>query len=67
MCWTRQDAAMNRPSLVQITELSEQEANNRAEKQAEQALNALAAAGVRESQSLGYLKDLAEFVVVREQ
>jgi geranylgeranyl diphosphate synthase type I len=62
-----QDAAMNRPSLVQITELSEQEANNRAEKQAEQALNALAAAGVRESQSLGYLKDLAEFVVVREQ
>ncbi|ERG98674.1 MAG: geranylgeranyl pyrophosphate synthase [Haloquadratum sp. J07HQX50] len=62
-----QDAAMNRPSLVQITELSEQEANSRAEKQAEQALNALAAADVHESQSLGYLKDLAEFVVVREQ
>jgi len=64
---TGQDAEMGRPSLVQVTGLSADEANQRAHDQSEQALDALAASNVDESEPLGYLKDLAEFVVVRER
>ena len=64
---TGQDAEMDRPSLVQVTGLSAEEANQRAHDQSEQALDALAASNVDDSESLGYLQDLAEFVVVRER
>jgi len=64
---TGQDAEMGRPSLVQVTGLSADEANQRAHEQSEQALDALAASNVDDSEPLGYLKDLAEFVVVRER
>ena len=64
---TGQDAEMDRPSLVQVTGLSAAEANQRAHDQSEQALDALAASNVDDSEPLGYLQDLAEFVVVRER
>jgi len=64
---TGQDEEMDRPSLVQVTDLSAGEANQRAHDQSEQALEALAASNVDDSEPLGYLQDLAEFVVVRER
>ena len=64
---TGQDAEMDRPSLVQVTQLTASEANERARKQCEQALDALDASEVDDSEPLGYLQDLAEFVVVRER
>ncbi|MFB6093166.1 MAG: polyprenyl synthetase family protein [Haloquadratum sp.] len=64
---TGQDAEMDRPSVVQVTELSVAEANERAHEQSERALDALDASEVDDSEALGYLRDLAEFVVVRER
>ena len=64
---TGQDAQMDRPSLVQVTELTVEEADGRARTQSEQALDALATSNVDESDSLEYLRHLAEFVVVRER
>jgi geranylgeranyl diphosphate synthase type I len=64
---TGQDAAMDRPSLVQVTELTVEEANGRAHAQSELALDALATSNVDDSEPLEYLQDLAEFVVVRER
>ncbi|SFR34433.1 polyprenyl synthetase family protein [Halogeometricum limi] len=64
---TGQDEQMDRPSVVQVTELTPTEANQRARDQSDQALDALDAAELRETDSLGYLRDLAEFVVVRER
>ncbi|WP_311170762.1 polyprenyl synthetase family protein [Halobellus ordinarius] len=64
---TGQDAEMDRPSLVQVTDLSVEEANQRAHDQSDGALEALAASNVDDSEPLGYLQDLAEFVVVRER
>jgi geranylgeranyl diphosphate synthase type I len=64
---TGQDAEMDRPSLVQVTELTVEEANGRARSESERALEALATSNVDESESLEYLQDLAEFVVVRER
>jgi geranylgeranyl diphosphate synthase type I len=64
---TGQDAAMDRPSLVQVTDLTVEEANGRARSESERALEALATSNVDDSESLEYLQDLAEFVVVRER
>lgn len=64
---TGRDEKMNRPSLVQVTTLSPEEANRRARGQADRALKALATAEVADSQARTYLRDLAEFVVVRER
>jgi geranylgeranyl diphosphate synthase type I len=64
---TGQDAAMDRPSLVQVTDLTVKEANGRARSESERALEALATSNVDDSESLEYLQDLAEFVVVRER
>jgi geranylgeranyl diphosphate synthase type I len=58
---------MNRPSLIQITGLSPEEANQRARTQADLALEALTTAAVEETDARAYLRDLAEFVVVRER
>ncbi|XVH30321.1 polyprenyl synthetase family protein [Haloferacaceae archaeon DSL9] len=64
---TGQDEEMDRPSLVQITDLTPEEANDRAHEQAELALEALETADLDETEANGYLRDLAEFVVVRER
>ncbi|ELZ30456.1 farnesyl-diphosphate synthase [Halogeometricum pallidum JCM 14848] len=64
---TGQDVQMDRPSVVQVTDLTPAEANQRAREQSDQALGALDAAEVEETDSIGYLRDLAEFVVVRER
>ncbi|MDR5674454.1 polyprenyl synthetase family protein [Halalkaliarchaeum sp. AArc-GB] len=64
---TGQDEQMDRPSFVQVTGLSVEEANRRAQRQADLALQSLEAADVPETAAKGYLRDLAEFVVVRER
>ncbi len=64
---TGQDAEMERPSLVRITEMTPEEANERARRESEAALSALETAEVADSEAVGYLRDLAEFVVVRER
>ena len=61
------DEAMERPSLVRITELTPEEINGRAREESEAALSALSAADPGDSPAVGYLEDLAEFVVVRER
>ncbi|MFC4359558.1 polyprenyl synthetase family protein [Halobium salinum] len=64
---TGQDAEMDRPSVVQVTELTPEEANARAREQADLALDALATTELDDTAAMGYLRDLAEFVVVRER
>jgi geranylgeranyl diphosphate synthase type I len=64
---TGQDAEMDRPSIVQVTDLTPAEVNARAREQSEQALAALSTADIDESEAQGYLRDLAEFVIVRER
>ncbi|WP_254839953.1 polyprenyl synthetase family protein [Natronomonas marina] len=64
---TGQDEAMERPSLVQITDMTPEEANERARRESEAALEALEATDAVGSEAAGYLQDLAEFVVVRER
>ncbi|QSG13820.1 polyprenyl synthetase family protein [Halapricum desulfuricans] len=62
-----QDAAMERPSLVEVTQLTPEEANERARKQSDAALEALSTVDTEAEESLAYLEDLAKFVVVRER
>jgi len=64
---TGQDEAMDRPSVLQVTDLTPEAADERARTEADEALAALETAGVGESDARGYLRDLAEFVVVRER
>jgi len=66
---TGRDAAMDRPSLVQVTDLGPEAANERAREESDRALAALDAARpeLPETEAIGYLRDLAEFVVVRER
>jgi geranylgeranyl diphosphate synthase type I len=64
---TGQDEAMDRPSLVQVTDIEPEAANGRARAEADRALAALDSADLDETAALGYLRDLAEFVVVRER
>ena len=62
-----QDAAMERPSLVEVTQLTPEEANERARAQSDAALEALSTIEAEDEQALAYLEDLAKFVVVRER
>ena len=64
---TGQDEAMERPSLVRITDTTPEEANERAREESEAALSALETTDAVDSKAAGYLQDLAEFVVVRER
>jgi len=64
---TGHDAAMERPSVVQVTDLTPEEATARAEAESEAALEALAAVDADDSEAGQYLRDLARFVVVRER
>ena len=64
---TGHDAAMERPSIVEVTDLSPTEANRRAREESDAALDALAATDARDSEAIGYLRNLAEFVIERER
>ena len=64
---TGQDAEMDRPSVVQVTSLTPEEIDERAREQSELALAALDDADPPETEAIEYLRDLAEFVVVRER
>ncbi|MBV0900325.1 polyprenyl synthetase family protein [Haloarcula salina] len=64
---TGHDAEMDRPSLVEVTDLTPEEANERAHAESDAALEALSTVDAPDSQSMEYLRDLAEFVVVRER
>ncbi|MFB6205271.1 MAG: polyprenyl synthetase family protein [Haloglomus sp.] len=64
---TGQDADLERPSIVQVTDLSPAEANQRAREESDAALEALETATPRDTRAVDYLRDLAEFVVVREK
>ncbi len=64
---TGQDAEMDRPSVVQVTSLSPEEVNARAREQSKLALAALDEADPPETEAIEYLRDLAEFVVVRKR
>jgi geranylgeranyl diphosphate synthase type I len=64
---TGQDAAMGRPSLLRVTDLTPAEANTRARRESETALAALGEATVVDGTARDYLADLAEFVVSRER
>ncbi|MFP8891527.1 polyprenyl synthetase family protein [Natrialbaceae archaeon A-CW2] len=62
---TGHDAEMDRPSLVQVTNLTPEEANERARAEADRAIDALDTVDVVDTEARGYLLDLAEFVVER--
>ncbi|MFC7057351.1 polyprenyl synthetase family protein [Halovenus salina] len=64
---TQHDSLKERPSIVEVTGLSPEEANERARKEAEQALNALEAARVDDQETVEYLQSLAFFVVERQR
>jgi geranylgeranyl diphosphate synthase type I len=64
---TGHDAAMERPSLVEVTDLTPEEATDRAREESEAALAALDSVDMPDSEAQTYLRDLAEFVVVRER
>ena len=64
---TGHDAEMDRPSLVQITDLSPEEANQRARAEADRAIEALETVDVVDTDARDYLLELAEFVVKRER
>ncbi|NGM70226.1 polyprenyl synthetase family protein [Natronolimnobius sp. AArcel1] len=64
---TGHDAALERPSVVQVTDLTPEEANARARAEADRALDALDRVDVADPKAEGYLLELAEFVVERER
>jgi geranylgeranyl diphosphate synthase type I len=64
---TGQDAEMDRPSVVQVTNLTPEEANERAKTEANAALDALSTVDAGNTDARDYLEDLARFVVVRER
>lgn len=64
---TGKDVAMDRPSLVRVADLTPPEADRRAHRQSNAALEALETTTVPHTQAMDYLRDLAEFVVVRER
>ncbi|MGA9402295.1 polyprenyl synthetase family protein [Haladaptatus sp.] len=63
---TGQDEEIGRPSIVQVTDLSADEANELAHEQSEAALAALDRVDAPDSAALDYLRDFAQFVVTRE-
>ncbi|WP_336327642.1 polyprenyl synthetase family protein [Halovenus sp. HT40] len=64
---TGTDAAMERPSLVEVTDLTPEEATQRARDQSSKALDSLQAADVADSEAKQFLREFAEFVVEREK
>ncbi len=61
------DDALDRPSLVQVTDLSPEGADRRARAEVDRALDALETAAIGDGEADDYLRDLAAFVVARER
>ena len=61
------DASLDRPSLLQVTDLSPAEANRRAREEADHAIAALESVDAVDDDATGYLLELADFVVERER
>jgi geranylgeranyl diphosphate synthase, type I len=61
------DAEMGRPSIVRVTDLSPEEANERARAHTDAALDALSSIDIADERAAEYLRDLAEFVIIRDQ
>ena len=64
---TGHDAALERPSVVQVTDLTPEQANAHARTEADRAIDALDRVEVVDPEARQYLLDLAEFVVERER
>ncbi|ELY41220.1 polyprenyl synthetase family protein [Natronorubrum tibetense] len=64
---TGHDAALERPSVVQVTDLSPEEANARARAESDRAIKALDRVEIADPTARDYLLELAEFVVERER
>ncbi|WP_435552295.1 polyprenyl synthetase family protein [Natrinema sp. CGMCC1.2065] len=64
---TGHDAALERPSVVQVTDLTPEAANARARTEADRAIDALERVEVADPEAREYLLELAEFVVERER
>lgn len=64
---TGTDAEMDRPSLVEVTDLTPTEATNRAREESQKALDSLEAADAADGEAKRYLREFAEFVVERER
>ncbi|RQG91848.1 polyprenyl synthetase family protein [Natrarchaeobius chitinivorans] len=64
---TGHDAALKRPSVVQVTDLTPDEANRRARAEADRAIDALEQVDAADPEAKAYLLELAEFVVERER
>ncbi|WP_440006820.1 polyprenyl synthetase family protein [Halomicrococcus sp. SG-WS-1] len=64
---TGQDAEVGRPSIVEVTDLDAEEANELAHEQSDAALAALDRIGVSDSEAVDLLRDFAAFVVTRER
>ncbi|RBI63065.1 polyprenyl synthetase family protein [halophilic archaeon] len=64
---TGQDAEVGRPSVVEVTDLDAEEANELAHEQSDAALAALDRVGVSDSEAVDLLRDFAAFVVTRER
>lgn len=64
---TGRDVTMERPSLLEVTELSPSEANDRARAEADAALAALERIDAVDATAAAYLAELATFVVERDR
>ncbi|NUB89633.1 polyprenyl synthetase family protein [Haloterrigena sp. SYSU A558-1] len=64
---TGHDAALERPSVVQVTDLTPDEANARARTESDRAIEALDRIEIADPTARDYLVELAEFVVERER
>ena len=64
---TGHDAALDRPSLLQVTDLTPEAANDVARAEADGAIEALGTVDVVDETARDYLLELAEFVVERER
>jgi geranylgeranyl diphosphate synthase type I len=62
-----QDAAVGRPSIIQVTDVTPTEANIRAREEASAALDAIDRGAIPDTDARDTLEDLAEFVVARER
>jgi geranylgeranyl diphosphate synthase type I len=64
---TQHDAEKDRPSIVEVTDLSPEEATELAREEANTALDALESASIDDQEAVEYLQSLALFVVERRR
>lgn len=61
------DAHLDRPSIINISDFTPDQATTRAHQEAQAALDALDQIAAADPEAMTYLRDLAEFVVARDQ